>query len=59
MHYPPEPFRIKVTEPIRLIPPAEREAKLVEAGYNVFALNAVFVIGVRADADEAREAVEV
>src|SRR5919109_2005958 len=40
MHYPPEPFRIKVTEPIRLISPAEREAKLVEAGYNVFALKA-------------------
>src|SRR5215212_11215556 len=40
MHYPPEPFRIKVTESIRLIPPAEREAKLVEAGYNAFALKA-------------------
>ena len=40
MHYPPEPFRIKVTEPIRLIPPEEREAKLIEAGYNVFALKA-------------------
>lgn len=38
--YPPEPFRIKVTEPIRLIPRAEREAKLKEAGYNLFALKA-------------------
>src|SRR5512139_849833 len=38
--YPPEPFRIKVTEPIRLIPPQEREVKLMEAGYNVFALKA-------------------
>ena len=38
--YPPEPFRIKVTEPIRLIPREEREAKLKEAGYNLFALKA-------------------
>ncbi|HEX2696966.1 MAG TPA: tryptophanase, partial [Anaerolineales bacterium] len=38
--YPPEPFRIKVTEPIRLISPAEREAKLKEAGYNLFAVKA-------------------
>src|SRR3990170_3703570 len=40
MHYPPEPFRIKVTEPIRLIPPAERKAAMEAAGYNVFALKA-------------------
>ena len=33
MHYPPEPFRIKVTEPICLISPEEREAKLIGAGY--------------------------
>jgi tryptophanase len=39
-HYPPEPFRIKVTEPIRLISADEREARLKEAGYNVFALKA-------------------
>ena len=40
MQYSPEPFRIKVTEPIRLISPQERETKLVEAGYNLFALKA-------------------
>ncbi len=39
-HYPPEPFRIKVTEPIRLISRQERESKLQEAGYNVFAVKA-------------------
>src|SRR3990172_11182703 len=38
--YPPEPFRIKVTEAIRLISPTEREARLREAGYNLFALRA-------------------
>jgi tryptophanase len=38
--YPPEPFRIKVTESIRLIPPAERESALHAAGYNVFNLKA-------------------
>jgi tryptophanase len=38
--YPPEPFRIKVTESIRLIPPEAREARLKEAGYNLFALRA-------------------
>jgi tryptophanase len=39
-HYPPEPFRIKVTEPINLISPEERESRLKEAGYNVFAIKA-------------------
>ena len=38
--YPPEPFRIKVTESIRLIPAQERETRLQEAGYNVFAIKA-------------------
>ncbi len=38
--YPPEPFRIKVTETIRLIPPAERKKAMEAAGYNVFSLKA-------------------
>jgi tryptophanase len=38
--YLPEPFRIKVTEPIRLIPREAREAALKEAGYNLFLMNA-------------------
>lgn len=40
MHYHPEPFRIKVTEPIRLIPPEARQLALRAAGYNVFAIKA-------------------
>ena len=38
--YPPEPFRIKMTEPIRLIPREAREAALKEAGYNLFLMKA-------------------
>ncbi len=33
-----EPFKIKMVEPIRLIPREEREQRIREAGYNVFAL---------------------
>ncbi len=38
--YLPEPFRIKVVEPIRLIDRQAREHALREAGYNLFALRA-------------------
>jgi tryptophanase len=38
--YPPEPFRIKMVEPIHLIDRVEREDALRLAGYNVFALHA-------------------
>jgi tryptophanase len=38
--YIPEPFRIKMIEPIRLIERTERETALQQAGYNVFGIKA-------------------
>jgi tryptophanase len=38
--YPPEPFRIKMVEPIHLIHRQAREEALQKAGYNVFSLRA-------------------
>ncbi len=38
--YPPEPFRIKMVEPIRLPTPEERQIAIRAAGYNIFSLKA-------------------
>ena len=36
--YLPEPYKIKMVEPIKLLPRGEREVKIREAGYNTFLL---------------------
>lgn len=36
----PEPYKIKMVEPLRIISREEREKKLIEAGYNPFSLRA-------------------
>jgi tryptophanase len=41
IEYPPEPFRIKMVEPIKMIDREARETALLRAGYNVFGLKAV------------------
>jgi len=40
IEYPPEPFRIKMVEPVQLIDRESREAALRRAGYNTFGLKA-------------------
>ena len=39
-HYPAEPFRIKMVEPIYLISPAARQAAMLQAGFNLFVVRA-------------------
>jgi tryptophanase len=39
-NYPPEPFRIKMVEPISMPSPDERQNAIQAASYNVFAINA-------------------
>jgi len=40
MNYTPEPFKIKMVEPIKLVSKKEREKALKDAGYNPFSLKA-------------------
>ena len=38
--HPAEPFRIKMVEPIQLIPKIARQEAMIKAGYNLFAVPA-------------------
>jgi tryptophanase len=38
--HPPEPFRIKMVEPIKMIEPEDRQIALQASGFNLFALKA-------------------
>ena len=38
-YYPAEPFRIKSVEPVSILPKAEREKAMKEAGFNTFLLD--------------------
>ncbi len=40
IEYPPEPFRIKMVEPVQLIDRESREAALQRAKFNIFGLKA-------------------
>lgn len=40
LQHPPEPFKIKMVEPIHLIPPEQRKKAMQDAGYNLFSLKA-------------------
>ena len=38
-YYPAEPFRIKMVEPVSILPKAEREKAMKAAGFNTFLLD--------------------
>jgi len=40
MYYPPEPFRIKMVEPIRIVSKEDREKALSQAWFNIFLIKA-------------------
>ena len=40
--YVPEPFRIKMVEPIKMLTPKEREQKIKAAKYNLFRIKQIY-----------------